>query len=87
MSPTNILFESVNHVTTDQWQNVRENGSNFGQNGHFIGNIVHVPNEQIMANITRTSTTPELVTYRHQSLGSPQYHQYYGHYHAIQMNY
>ena len=26
-----MSFESVNHVTTDQWQNMRENRSNFGQ--------------------------------------------------------
>ena len=44
---------------------MRENGSNFGQNGQFLGNIVHVPHEQIMANITRTSTKPELATYHH----------------------
>ena len=43
-SQSNMLFESANCVTTDQWQNMRENGSNFGQNGQFLGNIVQVPN-------------------------------------------
>ena len=74
VSPSNMLFESANHVTTDQGQNMRENVSTFGQSGQFLGNIVHVPSEQIIANITRTSTKPELATHRHQSLGSPQYH-------------
>ena len=61
-SPSNMLFESANYVTTDQWQNMCENGSNFVQNGQFLGNIVHVPNEHIMANLKRTSTKPELAT-------------------------
>ena len=26
-----MFFENVNHVTTDQWQNMREYGSNFGR--------------------------------------------------------
>ena len=50
---------------------MRENGKNVVQNGQFLGNIVHVPNEQFMVNMTRTSTKPELATYHHQSLGSP----------------
>ena len=75
-SPSNMSFESANHVTTDQWQNMGENESDFGQNRQFMGDIVHVPNEQIMANIKRSSTKPELVTCHHQSLGSPQYHQH-----------
>ena len=70
VSPTNMSFESANHITTDQWQNMRENGSNFGKSGQFLGNIVHV-SEQIIANITRTSTKTELVTCHHQSRGSP----------------
>ena len=69
-------FENANHVTTDQWQNMRENRSNFGQSGQFLGNITHTPNEHVIANITRTSTKPEVATYHHQSLGSPQCHQY-----------
>ena len=52
VSPTNMSFENTNHITTDQWQNMRENGSNVGQSGQFLGNIVHVPSEQIIANIT-----------------------------------
>ena len=71
VSPSNMMFESANHVTTDQWQNMRENGSNFGQNGQFLQNVALVPNDQIMPNITRTSTKPELVTYHYQLLGSP----------------
>ena len=66
-----MSFESANHVTTDQWQNMRENRSNVGQSGQFLGNITHVPNEHVIANITRTSTKPEVATYHHQSLGSP----------------
>ena len=62
---------NANHVTTDQWQNMRENGNNFVQDWQFLGNIVHVPNEQFVANMTRTSTKPELATYHHQSFGSP----------------
>ena len=66
-----MSFESINHVTTDQWQNMRENGSNFGQSGQFLGNIEHVPSDQVIVNITRTSTKPEIVTYHHPSIGSP----------------
>ena len=75
-SPSNMSFESANYVTTDQWHNMREKGSNFGQSVQFLGNIVHGPSEQIIANIIRTSTKLEVVTYHHQSLGPPQYHQY-----------
>ena len=50
---------------------MRENGSNVGQSGQFLGNIEHVPSEQIIANIIRTSTKPEIATYHHQLLGSP----------------
>ena len=66
-----MSFENANHVTTDQWQNMRENGNNVVPNGQFLGNIVHVANEQFVANMTRTSTKPELATYHHQLLGSP----------------
>ena len=41
VSPTNMSFESANHITTDQWQNMRENGSNFGKSGQFLGNILN----------------------------------------------
>ena len=67
-----MLSESANHVTTDQWQNMRENENNFGQSGQFLGNITHLPSHHVIANITRTSTKPEIATYHHQSLGSPQ---------------
>ena len=43
----------------------------FGQSGQFLGNIEHVPSDQVIANITRTSTKPEIATYHHQSLGPP----------------
>ena len=36
VSPTNMLFGSANHVTTDQWQNMREKGVILVKMGNFL---------------------------------------------------
>ena len=69
--PHQICYLKVQTMSQLTSGRMRKNGSNFGQSGQFLGNIVHVPSDQIIAYITRTGTQPELATYHHQSLGYP----------------
>lgn len=61
LSPTSVMVESANLVTTDPWENMREN------------NLINVgPNEHTLVNNIQISTKAELATHRHQTLGSSQ---------------